>query len=312
MKQMIAYCLFATLLGCTTVEKKSVELTVGREKKMALSALPKIRASYPALRDFEIQSYISSLGEQITKANDLENKPYRFSFVVVDSPEVTAFALPAGQIFVSANLLHLVESEPELAGVIAHEIGHVVYRHTSLRLHDQELNGKKRAIAFGAGGALVGAAAGYLASEAICGPLRDQCAPSFVATGTATGVGLGLTLQKKLYLAHSRANELEADEFGLEAAIRAGFSPRHVNDFYRRLANDSPAYASTHPPGSRRYQAVESIRRERTDLSAIVSSSAFLSMREHLQTLNRRRELAAKPSQIVQSTAIADDPIRKE
>jgi len=113
-------------------------LTIQDEQRLTREALPKMLKDYPAAKNQDLQKYISDLGMKIVRANKLEGNPYHYTFTVVDVVDVNAFAMPAGTVFVTAPLIALADNEAELAGVVAHEIGHVVARHAAERMDAME------------------------------------------------------------------------------------------------------------------------------------------------------------------------------
>src|SRR5262245_25985323 len=93
---------------------------------------PKILAEFGGeYNDPDLQSYISSIGMLLAKTSERPNLPWKFT--ILDTPDVNAFALPGGYIYVTRGLLALASSEAEVASVLGHEIGHVTARHTSQR-----------------------------------------------------------------------------------------------------------------------------------------------------------------------------------
>ncbi len=139
---------------------QETRLTVADEQRLTQEALPKMLKDYPRANNSELQKYISDLGMKIVRANNLEGNPYSYSFTVVDVPNVNAFAMPAGAVFVTAPLIAMAENEAELAGVVSHEIGHVVARHTAERMYAME-KAQNKTWMYATGGAVVGAAVGY-------------------------------------------------------------------------------------------------------------------------------------------------------
>lgn len=118
-------------------------LTVQEEQRLTREALPQIQKDYPSAKNQELQKYISDPGMKIIRANHLEGNPYHYTFAVVDVADVNTFAMPAGTIFITAPLIALASSEAELAGVVSHEIGHVVARQTAERMSAMEKSQNK-------------------------------------------------------------------------------------------------------------------------------------------------------------------------
>jgi predicted Zn-dependent protease len=144
MKKIATLCILLTitgLLACATTDRsryregdnagQDVGMTVQDEKRLTEEALPQMRKDYPEAKNAELQKYIAGVGQKIVKANKLDGQPYHYTFTVVDVEDVNAFALPAGQVFVTAPLIAMASNEAELAGVVSHEIGHIMARHTA-------------------------------------------------------------------------------------------------------------------------------------------------------------------------------------
>ncbi|MBD3258821.1 M48 family metalloprotease, partial [candidate division GN15 bacterium] len=169
------------------------------------------------------QNYLTSIGRQIVEVSDRQDIEYHFT--VIESDQINAFAAPGGYIYFYTGLLKLMDSEAELASVMAHEISHVVARHGVKRLQ---------------------AAMGVtLAYELIFGGEEQS-----EALNAAIGIGLGLASA-----GYSRANEREADEYGMTYMIRAGYHPEGMVSMFEKLADAGgggdrdvfEAMAASHP-----------------------------------------------------------------
>ncbi len=251
---------------------QQASLTVQDEKRLTEEALPEIRKDYPATNSPELQSYVAALGRKIVTANNLEGNPYHYEFAVVDSPSVNAFAMPAGKIFVTTPLIAMASNEAELAGVIGHEIGHVVARHAAERMYIMEKDRNKTWI-YGAGGGILGGVVGYGLGRLVCAEGDSACLAKAAAVGVAAGAGGGLLVQKYRFLVNSREDEMEADRIGFRLAVKAGYDKDKIGNFYEKLlqvekkggaANDpvmkklSDAL-STHPPSEERVAQMEEL-----------------------------------------------------
>ncbi len=210
---------------------QETSLTVQDEQRLTREALPQIRKDYPSASNQELQQYISDLGMKIIRANHLEGNPYHYTFTVVDVADINAFAMPAGTIFVTAPLIALASNEAELAGVVSHEIGHVVARHTAERMYTMEKARNKTWI-YGAGGAVVGAIVGYGLGTVLCSDGDSSCKARAALLGGALGAGGGLLAQKFTFLVNSREDEMEADRIGFKYAVAAGYDKDQVGKFY--------------------------------------------------------------------------------
>lgn len=155
-----------------------------------------------AYEDPELARYVDSIGQFL--ASTAERKDLRYTFTVLDSPEVNALALPGGYVYVTRGLLALAGSEAELAGVIAHEIGHVAARHAAERY--------SRGVLANVGLAGIGIATGS--------PALSQ----------ALGAGASIYLQS-----YSRDQEYEADLLGVRYLARAGYEPKAMSSLLAKL-----------------------------------------------------------------------------
>ncbi len=203
------------LAGCTvnpaTGESSfTAFMSPAEEQRAGAEEHPKILKEFGgAYGDRAIGAYIDSIGQALARMSDLPNQ--RFTFTVLDNDVVNAFALPGGYVYVTRGLLALAGSEAELAGVIAHEIGHVTARHAAQRY--------SQSIVAGLGAALLGAVAGRGAAD-------------IAQLGSA------------LYLsAYSREQEFEADILGVRYLARAGYDTGAMAGFLGKLQAHSALQA---------------------------------------------------------------------
>lgn len=191
----------------------SVDRTIGETAQTQMSFTQK-ECSNPA-----VKKYVEDLAEPMIQAAG--KVPFEFSFRVVDTPEVNAFALPGGFVTVNRGLLEAAESGEEVAGVIGHEIQHALLRHGTKRILRQLGSAVIMNLIFG-GSDLHGVSQ---------------------AAGQMTG------------LSYDRGQESEADEKGVALMVGANIDPRGLSRFFERLSHDSvrpPELLSTHPdPGTR-------------------------------------------------------------
>jgi predicted Zn-dependent protease len=263
-------------------------LTVQDEQRMTKEALPKMLKDYPAANNQELQKYISSLGMKIVRANNLEGNPYHYTFTVVDVVDVNAFAMPAGTIFVTAPLIALASNEAELAGVVAHEIGHVVARHAAERMYAME-KAQNKTWVYAAGGAAVGAIVGYGLGRAICSEGDTACHAQAALLGGAVGAGGGLLAQKYTFLVNSREDEMEADRIGFKYAVAAGYNKDQVGKFYEKLLELEKSSTgsssgmvkslsdamSTHPPSEERVKQMKELAAQTSQAKATTNTNEF-------------------------------------
>ncbi|MGE0634702.1 MAG: M48 family metalloprotease [Pseudobdellovibrionaceae bacterium] len=268
-------------------EGQDIALTPADEKKMTAEVLPQMKKDYPAIQNPELQSYLSNLGHKITRANNLEDHPYNYSFTLVSAGFVNAFALPAGTVFVTAPLVAMAETEAELAGVVGHEIGHVQARHSAERMEAAQ-KAQSKSWLYAVGGGLLGAAAGYGVGKLLCAKNDNACLRKAAELGGAAGVGGGLLVQKYAFMANSREDEMEADRVGFKTSVAAGYNPQYVGQFYNKLQkmeenskgggggmlSKLSDAMSTHPPSKERVQQMNQMVAQ-APVKGETSSTAF-------------------------------------
>lgn len=293
------------LAGCATQSKhryqegdnkgQKTSLTVKDEIQMTKEYLPKMQKDYPTLQNKQAQNYIQNLGHKIISDNKLENKPYKYNFRVVESKAINAFALPAGEVFVTKPLILAVKNEAELAGVVGHEIGHIMSRHTAERIELAKKEESKSWM-YGVGGTLGGLLIGHGLSKVICSKQDQECIERVTKYGAAAGAMGGLLIQKYAFMAHSREDEFEADRIGYRTSVKSGFHKDKVGGFFETLLEMEKAHKknqnnilsgfadamSTHPPSIERVKQMKSMARNDKMAQGITNTEYFLKMRKDL------------------------------
>lgn len=217
-----------------TGEKQRVALTEQQEIVLGLQALPTIlKRHHGEHPDQKSQDYVDHVGNRLLQNlnNSLQaqgrRNPYQFEFhLLKDDQVINAFALPGGQIFITAALFQQLETEGQLAGVLGHEIGHVLSRHGAQQMAKQELTQ-----------GLVGAAG--------------------VAGGDINSAQMAQMIGSMVNMKYGRNDELESDRWGIELMVKAGYDPYAMIGVMKILkraggAGKQPEIFSTHPdPGNR-------------------------------------------------------------
>jgi predicted Zn-dependent protease len=213
-------------------------LSKNSEAQIGRSIMQQIRASGDVIEDPQITEYINDIGHRLSaQSND---GSYKFTFFVIDDPNINAFALPGGYIGVHTGLLEATRSEDELAGVLSHEIAHVTQRHIARAVH---ANSRQSILttAIMLGAILIGAASGA-GGDAMQGAIA-------VAQGVAAQQQINFT----------RNNEYEADRIGISALAEAGFDPQGMASFFEVISRNNgspetkmPEFLRTHPVSSAR------------------------------------------------------------
>jgi predicted Zn-dependent protease len=287
---------------------QAAALTVSEERRLTQEVLPKMRKDYPTLKNASLQRYISKLGNRLVAANNLNGRPYRYNFSVVDVPYVNAFALPAGTIFVTAPLIEMADTEAELIGVIGHEVGHVKARHTAERMFVAKKEQSKSWM-YLVGGGVAGLGLGFGLGKLLCKPKDKKCMQKALELGAIGGAGAGFLIQRYAFMANSREDEMEADRIGFRTAVRTGYDKNYVGRFYEKLLKmeadskkgqnklmASVADAmSTHPPSQERVDQMKQMAsQQKSSRKAKVSSPEFRQMKKLASQYARQARRRAK------------------
>jgi len=211
----------ALLVACGT---QVVNPVTGQTERSAMSeedeiaegkkAHEQVLQEYTALADPKLQAYVNELGQRLAKQSHRAN--LKWTFTVLDSPEINAFALPGGYVYVTRGIMAYLDSEAELAGVMGHEIGHVTARHGAQRATRQRTAGIGVLAATVLGAVLEGAGVGGatdLASRA-----SQTAAAGYIAS-------------------YSREQESQADQLGAEYLARNQYNPQNMVEVIGVLKN---------------------------------------------------------------------------
>ena len=204
------------------------------DMQIGQAAAFQVKQQYRTVDDSFLQEYIKRCGERLAAAPEARQSGFSFNFTMLNVPQVNAFALPGGPMFIFTGLLNATENEAQLMGVMAHEMSHVILRHGT---HEAS---KARLVNLSA--MLAGAAAG-----------------NGSAMGELARMGLGVG-GNSLILKFSRDAESEADLLGSHLMAEAGYNPIEMARFFEKLAaNGSQGlqFFSDHPNPDNRERAIE-------------------------------------------------------
>jgi len=206
----------AALSGCAVSQQQEVQL--GQEYAQ------QIAQQLPLISDPEVSRYVNVLGDSIAKLTPRGDLDWHF--YVVDSKEVNAFAVPGGFVYVNRGLIERADKMDELAGVLGHEIGHVVKRHSIKQMQQMQ-------------GANIGVTLACVLTNVCNAP----------GASDVINIGAGAVFAK-----FSRTDEKEADDQGFANVIHAGISPQGMVTMFQKLINERKtkpagvsAWFATHP-----------------------------------------------------------------
>ena len=226
--------------------RRAYAYTWEQEVRLGRQADEEITEQFGLYEDPELQAYVRRVGEQVLAQSHLrretalpEYRSTKFTFRVLDTEVVNAFALPGGFVYVTRGLLAHLDNEAQLAVVLGHEVAHVAARHSSQQ-------------AFESGLIMIGLLGASLLGEELAG----------IGEELLNVGGLGLNL---LTFRYSRDDERESDRLGVEYAAMAGYAAAEGADFFTALERMQqregwfPGFLSTHPDPGRREHTVREL-----------------------------------------------------
>ncbi len=222
-----------------TGENQRISWTVDEEIQMGLQSREQMAAQHGGLHhDQAAQDMVDRVGARLINNTIAKTSGYPYDFhLLADEQAVNAFALPGGQCFITAALFSRLQNEDQLAGVMGHEIGHVIHRHGGERMASQNfIQGLMQSVMLMFGG-------------------------DYSMMSIANMVGQYASMK------YGRDQELESDDWGIRLMIEAGYDPTQMIDVMDILeeasgGSDKPEFQSTHPsPENRRQKIQESIKK---------------------------------------------------
>ncbi len=216
-------------------DSAQADLTPQMERRIGEQIMREIRRVPAYVDDPEIRDYVQSTGWRLVAASG--EKGQDFEFFVLRDRTVNAFAMPGGFIGVHTGLLLAAQTESEFAGVLGHEVAHVLQRHAARQMEQQSRISKMSLLA--------------MALAVLAGRSNPQVAQAAIVAGQAAPAAV--------YLNYSREFEREADRLGYQMLEGAGFDPAGMPGFFERLQkatrlyeNNAPTYLRTHPLNTER------------------------------------------------------------
>ena len=214
---MLAFVIPLIAAGCAVSTQQEVAL--------GTQYAAQVDSQLPIIHDAALQRYIDILGDSIAHVTSRADLDWHFA--IVNTDVVNAFALPGGFVYVNRGIIEHADKMDELAGVMAHEIGHVVKRHSVKQMQQAE-----------------GANVGVMLACVLTNVCESQAGQ--------TAINLGGTL---VFAKFSREDEAQADEEGFSYLVKAGISPQGMVSFFQKLvdmeqqsgASAPPAWFSDHP-----------------------------------------------------------------
>jgi predicted Zn-dependent protease len=207
---------------------KDQDVQLGKE------SAAQVRKQMPITRDPVLTEYVSRVGQRLAGSREARESGFPFTFEVVADPSINAFALPGGPMFIHTGLLKAVDNEAQLAGVMGHEMSHVILRHGTNQASKAQLI------------QLPALLAGQVTGGSMLGKLAQ------------VGIGLGAN---SVLLKFSRGAESQADLMGSHIIAEAGYNPMQMARFFEKLNSQGGSrtleFLSDHPNPGNRERAIE-------------------------------------------------------
>ncbi len=209
---------------------QAISMSPQEEIAIGLQNAPSMAQQHGGLHpDQRLQAFVDQVGAKLVDNTVARETPYKYEFhLLQDSETVNAFALPGGQIFITYALLSKLDNEDQVAGVLGHEIGHVLGKHSAERIENSNLW-------------------------------------STISMGAEVGAGAGQAtsaIGQNILLGNGRDDELESDDLGVRFMIKAGYDPYQMIEVMKILKaasgpNRMPEFQSTHPDPENRIEKIK-------------------------------------------------------
>lgn len=227
----------ATAAAQTKVTAPKNKYSPADDVKLGQEAAREVEKEVPVMRDERVNSYLNAIGRRLVEniPAEFRQPEFRYTFTGVNMKEINAFALPGGPMYINRGMIEKANNEGEVAGVMAHELSHVVLRHGTAQ--------QTKATGFAIGqiaGQIVGAIVGGRAGQVI-------------AQGSQFGLGT-------YFLKYGREYEKQSDILGSRIMAAAGYDPRDMANVFRTIEKESgpgaPQWMSSHPNPGNRYDYI--------------------------------------------------------
>jgi predicted Zn-dependent protease len=207
---------------------KDQDVQLGKE------SAEQVRKQMTVIKDPVLTDYVNRVGKRLVSAREAQESGFPFTFEVVADPSINAFALPGGPMFINTGLLRAVDNEAQLAGVMGHEMSHVILRHGTNQASKSQL----------------------IQLPAVLG--SQVAGGSMLGKLTQLGIGLGAN---SVLLKFSRTAESQADLMGSHLMAESGYNPIEMARFFEKLNAEggqrAPQFMSDHPNPENREKAIQ-------------------------------------------------------
>lgn len=233
--RLISITVCLALSACST-------LTVQEEKKLGYEVQRQVREQFQFVRDPVVVNYVREIGQELIRAS--RPSPFEFRFYVIEDEEINAFAIPGGAVYINTGLITKAANAAELAGVLAHEIGHVTLRHVA-HLYRRQRNTS-------------------IAAQVFSMLIAILSGNTYIAQGGQLATGVAAQAYLNTY---TQEAETEADALAIETMVRARYDPNALVTMLQTLQQETagglqmPQFLQSHPATSERIRVVSGLIR---------------------------------------------------
>jgi predicted Zn-dependent protease len=246
---------------------KDQDVQLGKE------SAEQVRKQMTVIKDPVLTEYVNRVGKRLVSAREAQESAFPFTFEVVADPSINAFALPGGPMFINTGLLRAVDNEAQLAGVMGHEMSHVILRHGTNQAS------KSKLIELPA----------VLGSQMAGGSMAGQLAQ--------LGIGLGAN---SVLLKFSRSAESQADLMSSHLMAESGYNPIEMARFFNKLNAEggqrAPQFLSDHPNPDNRQKAIEQETRKLPQQKYGYQTGEFPRMKQVVAQIHEPKPKPAAPA----------------
>ncbi len=232
---LVLFAISALAQGPTQIRPGFNLFSKQQDVQLGQESAAQVRRQMTVIKDPTLTAYVHAVGKRLMASREAMASGFPFTFEVVADPSINAFALPGGPMFINTGLLRAVDNEAQLAGVMGHEMSHVILRHGTNQASKANLI------------ELPAMLAGQIAGS---GGMMGQLAQ--------LGIGVGAN---SVLLKFSRTAESQADLMGSHLMAEAGYDPIEMARFFEKLnaegGSRAPQFLSDHPNPENRSKAIE-------------------------------------------------------
>jgi len=232
---LVLFAISALAQGPTQIRPGFNLFSKQQDVQLGQESAAQVRRQMTVIKDPTLTAYVNAVGKRLMASREAMASGFPFTFEVVADPSINAFALPGGPMFINTGLLRAVDNEAQLAGVMGHEMSHVILRHGTNQASKANLI------------ELPAMLAGQIAGS---GGMMGQLAQ--------LGIGVGAN---SVLLKFSRTAESQADLMGSHLMAEAGYDPIEMARFFEKLnaegGSRAPQFLSDHPNPENRSKAIE-------------------------------------------------------